>query len=262
MQRRPPRAPRTDTLFPYTTLFRSFLLISGLHWACRWAAVPLARSMPCTRICRSRSRTSNPGVWLSFSSRCPRRFSWCCLHSPVSAGGRIRASRPRPASMPTRMAGRYRCVYGRSFWIMSGRSVRCSAGSGATCWPLAAFLSGSWCLAFCPVAGPEPLFRGLLACHRLGRRWNPGIKAEASLDADAHGGAVPLRLWPFVLDHVRAISTVFGGLGCYMLAFGGYLVWLPVAATRMFATTPAQNGTAMGIATAIGMVGEIGRAHV
>src|SRR3546814_13497203 len=42
-----------------------------------------------------------------------------------------------------------------------------------------------------------------------------------------------------------------------MLAFGGYLVWLPVAATRMFATTPAQNGTAMGIATAIGMVGGV-----
>src|SRR3546814_6984780 len=29
MLRRPPRSPRTDTLFPYTTLFRSLLLIGG-----------------------------------------------------------------------------------------------------------------------------------------------------------------------------------------------------------------------------------------
>src|SRR3546814_18487063 len=27
MSRRPPRSPRTDTLFPYTTLFRSFALL-------------------------------------------------------------------------------------------------------------------------------------------------------------------------------------------------------------------------------------------
>src|SRR3546814_990049 len=30
MRRRPPRSTRTDTLFPYTTLFRSILHISGL----------------------------------------------------------------------------------------------------------------------------------------------------------------------------------------------------------------------------------------
>src|SRR3546814_17974186 len=30
MIRRPPRSTRTDTLFPYTTLFRSFLLAVGM----------------------------------------------------------------------------------------------------------------------------------------------------------------------------------------------------------------------------------------
>src|SRR3546814_18344707 len=30
MIRRPPRSTRTDTLFPYTTLFRSFLILLGL----------------------------------------------------------------------------------------------------------------------------------------------------------------------------------------------------------------------------------------
>src|SRR3546814_9692382 len=39
MIRRPPRSTRTDTLFPYTTLFRSLL---GQHWlACR---CPLRRA--------------------------------------------------------------------------------------------------------------------------------------------------------------------------------------------------------------------------
>src|SRR3546814_20145747 len=32
MRRRPPRSTRTDTLFPYTTLFRSLLLLIGWAW--------------------------------------------------------------------------------------------------------------------------------------------------------------------------------------------------------------------------------------
>src|SRR3546814_16011706 len=32
MIRRPPRSTRTDTLFPYTTLFRSAMLVLGLGW--------------------------------------------------------------------------------------------------------------------------------------------------------------------------------------------------------------------------------------
>src|SRR3546814_16860279 len=31
MRRRPPRSTRTDTLFPYTTLFRSFQTLKGLE---------------------------------------------------------------------------------------------------------------------------------------------------------------------------------------------------------------------------------------
>src|SRR3546814_9327672 len=31
MIRRPPRSTRTDTLFPYTTLFRSLVIITNLH---------------------------------------------------------------------------------------------------------------------------------------------------------------------------------------------------------------------------------------
>src|SRR3546814_13184793 len=35
MIRRPPRSTRTDTLFPYTTLFRSHL-VRGLGWLVSW----------------------------------------------------------------------------------------------------------------------------------------------------------------------------------------------------------------------------------
>lgn len=107
----------------------------------------------------------------------------------------------------------------------------------------------SWRLAFFLVALPAPLFLLLLVFTRLGR----------SRHVPHMAGEVPPHypLWPFVRRHGRVIATVFGGLGLYMLAFGGYLVWLPVAATRLFATTPAENGSAMGIATAIGMVGGV-----
>src|SRR3546814_14423810 len=36
MKRRPPRSTRTDTLFPYTTLFRSRQDISGYNLLARW----------------------------------------------------------------------------------------------------------------------------------------------------------------------------------------------------------------------------------
>src|SRR3546814_5788772 len=45
MIRRPPRSTRTDTLFPYTTLFRSVVHIcSILHQILKHAEMPLARS--------------------------------------------------------------------------------------------------------------------------------------------------------------------------------------------------------------------------
>src|SRR3546814_21003297 len=40
MIRRPPRSTRTDTLFPYTTLFRSYLLFPLLARAIDWRRVP------------------------------------------------------------------------------------------------------------------------------------------------------------------------------------------------------------------------------
>src|SRR3546814_12214435 len=47
MIRRPPRSTRTDTLFPYTTLFRSILdsLLTNGHW---WPATAELPTMPST----------------------------------------------------------------------------------------------------------------------------------------------------------------------------------------------------------------------
>src|SRR3546814_1738305 len=63
MIRRPPRSTRTDTLFPYTTLFRSIGVpgvtsAPGLTW--RMPSVPangarITRSPSCARTCATRS---------------------------------------------------------------------------------------------------------------------------------------------------------------------------------------------------------------
>src|SRR3546814_11323001 len=44
MTRRPPRSTRTDTLFPYTTLFRSFKVAEAPHVYDDIAAIPFAPS--------------------------------------------------------------------------------------------------------------------------------------------------------------------------------------------------------------------------
>src|SRR3546814_3920392 len=56
MIRRPPRSTRTDTLFPYTTLFRSLPARS----AC-WASAPAARARP--------AAASRPGACRSVRAR-------------------------------------------------------------------------------------------------------------------------------------------------------------------------------------------------
>src|SRR3546814_185963 len=46
MRRRPPRSTRTDTLFPYTTLFRSFPVIMRYIKHCKPVLLPQALKMP------------------------------------------------------------------------------------------------------------------------------------------------------------------------------------------------------------------------
>src|SRR3546814_8091460 len=71
MIRRPPRSTRTDTLFPYTTLFRSACICIYSHRAAKGCASRY------TRRCRHRCR-SLPRLW----GRSPTRSK------PVAAAGR------------------------------------------------------------------------------------------------------------------------------------------------------------------------------
>src|SRR3546814_2238238 len=57
MIRRPPRSTRTDTLFPYTTLFRSLIPIHVLLGICRCGTSPRER-----RLDRVQTGTQLPGV--------------------------------------------------------------------------------------------------------------------------------------------------------------------------------------------------------
>jgi predicted MFS family arabinose efflux permease len=102
----------------------------------------------------------------------------------------------------------------------------------------------SWRLAFFLVSLPAPIFLGLIAFARLER------------PRRVSGGEVVTqdRLWPFLRLHARAISLVLGALVLYLLAFGGFMAWLPAANTRLFATSAAENGVGMGVAAAAGMV--------
>src|SRR3546814_11394304 len=95
MIRRPPRSTRTDTLFPYTTLFRS----QGVHGRC-------------ARLCDERFRPQADGA-RTLSARPPRRSSLdrrivrgvgrprpCHIHAPrgtVATGAR---RRKRPEAPP------------------------------------------------------------------------------------------------------------------------------------------------------------------
>src|SRR3546814_14741186 len=72
MIRRPPRSTRTDTLFPYTTLFRSRRLRQALQWTIRWRQEQerTARAQPWEtgiRHPRSPGRSVGPGNELTLS---------------------------------------------------------------------------------------------------------------------------------------------------------------------------------------------------
>src|SRR3546814_11082496 len=85
MIRRPPRSTRTDTLFPYTTLFRSGL-VPGTHRRFIPGTHPFGRSAdrPYTHCCRPEACPRDPlasaqgaavPVWLPAQRQPPRRSS-------------------------------------------------------------------------------------------------------------------------------------------------------------------------------------------
>ena len=104
-----------------------------------------------------------------------------------------------------------------------------------------------WRLAFFLVAMPAPLFLIAIAFARLRHARPPTAPGD-------HERATEIHLLPFLREHRMAMATVLGSLALYLLAFGGFLTWLPVASSRLFGATPSQNGFGMGLATGVGMI--------
>src|SRR3546814_14114505 len=112
MNRRPPRSTRTDTLFPYTTLFRSRLV--GGRGGARGEPLPLSVRDPLSRADAAR-RDAERAV----APSCPR--ARMAGRSGAAARGRRRTGRPqlRPRRRATRggaggrRAGRKSDVWGQ-----------------------------------------------------------------------------------------------------------------------------------------------------
>src|SRR3546814_12109955 len=119
MIRRPPRSTRTDTLFPYTTLFRSRVQRrsrgSGADRAGRWAGrrhgvargrlVPLHRaSAPCTGDVDAAHRRE----WRMCRGRTPR------------VAGHVGGGAPEPPPDRCRCARRRPPPHGKAYWRERG----------------------------------------------------------------------------------------------------------------------------------------------
>src|SRR3546814_979875 len=75
MIRRPPRSTRTDTLFPYTTLFRSFChAFRVIRMPRHGASLPVAVAVSCSADRQARARITADGVFLEELERNPARF--------------------------------------------------------------------------------------------------------------------------------------------------------------------------------------------
>ena len=115
--------------------------------------------------------------------------------------------------------------------------------------PAALEAFSSWRLSFFLVSLPAPLFMLLVGFATLrgsGSRPKPGV-------AKAPSG----EFLAFLGSHGGTLGLLFTGIASYVLAFGGYFAWLPVASTRLFAATPSENGLAMALAVGVGMIGGV-----
>src|SRR3546814_8071348 len=95
MIRRPPRSTRTDTLFPYTTLFRSlirwydnipvvsFLVLRG---RCRACAMAIPRRYPLIELVRSEEHTSELQslMRISYAVFCLKKQKYTILLNPLT----------------------------------------------------------------------------------------------------------------------------------------------------------------------------------
>jgi MFS family permease len=104
-----------------------------------------------------------------------------------------------------------------------------------------------WRLAFFLVVSPTPLFLIAIAFARLRH-------ARPQLAVGGAEGPAEAKMLPFMRAHWKPVTMVLSSLALFTLAYGGFVIWLPVVAARLFGATPAQNGLSSGAAVGIATV--------
>src|SRR3546814_4211147 len=197
MIRRPPRSTRTDTLFPYTTLFRS----PGATFASVRGSLPSARAN--STIAR---RANGAGGRASPRRRQRRRRSRTIS---ALAAGQIIVAPPPPPRQHRRSGLRPR----RAFRFAAGSAVGVSCST--CCW------RRSRSRAFAPRRREPPFF----ACAKKpgAKKAHPACAPDASHRVRGaggifRGGILPPRKTPHI--HVRRPSGLVRRLRCYRGAPG------------------------------------------
>lgn len=159
------------------------------------------------------------------------------------------------AAIPDLFDGPERTTANLVYYVASGLGISLGYGLGgamiAAVQPLQAVLPdtlarlASWRLAFMVVAAPAPLFLALLGTARLRRR----ARARAPV---AEAVATPITR--YVRAQLGTLLLMFGSLSVFLFAFGSILGWIPLALTRLWGMSPAEDGLQLAIATAAGSV--------
>jgi len=193
-------------------------------------------------------------VWAAGTAACGFAVGFVPLFlATVAIAGGEAGLAPLILSMiPDLFAGRRRTTANIVYYVSSGLGMSLGYTLGgiliAALAPLRDYLPAtlapleSWRLAFVMVAAPAPLFLLLLATTRSGRR------ARTLAAARTPAGSA---LIPYVREHRGTLALVFGFTGIFMFAFGSIFGWTPFALTRIWGLSPAQDGVAMGVVTAV-----------
>lgn len=197
-------------------------------------------------------------LWAIGTAACglAQDFTQLFLAAVAIAAGEAALGPITMSVVPDLFLGRKRALANGINYVSSyvGISIALAVGGAAIGWldavhdqlPPALAQFESWRLAFFAVALPAPVMLVLIAFARLRHSEGPRV-VEAGAPA----------LLPHIRSHGRGVASVLSALGIYLLSFGGFFVWLPLIATRLYRTTEAQNGASMGLATGIGMVGGV-----
>src|SRR3546814_20405330 len=110
MIRRPPRSTRTDTLFPYTTLFRSAVLSTSARSQRRFLGLPKSVRKLAGAILGGRGkqeadvcpRSGNRGAC---KRACPRKSPACMARPKAAQGNRERCGSERGGSVGVELGG-------------------------------------------------------------------------------------------------------------------------------------------------------------